>query len=551
MHKGLKFALYIGLCLLSSSLFALSWPYVGNQTYLIFFAFLPILYVERVLSESTPRFLSLKIFAYSYLTFFVFNYWTTWWIELASPGGMWLAVGFNSLFMALVFLLFHWTRKVTNNKVGYWALVIYWLAFEYLHINWELSWMWLTFGNVFANDITWIQWYEHTGILGGSLWILLSNALAFTITISLIKGRELGIRKWSWTLLLLVLIVLPIVLSNYRYHHYVEKTDPVEVVVLQPNIDPYRDKFNGMPEEEQIDRLIQLSEEKVGHNTELIFAPETAFPLSYWEHKLEDIYGTIETRKFLKKNPQVKFVVGLSTLGLYESQHTKSKTARSLNDMSGAYFDYFNSVIQIEDSEPIKIYRKSKLVLGVERMPFTGQIKLFESLAIELGGATGSLGTEKSPLVFESSATDGRKLSVAPAICYESIYGEYITEFVQKGANLIGIVTNDGWWGNTPGYWQHLSYSKLRAIETRRSIARSANTGISAFLNQRGDILVQSTWWTEDALKGSINLNDELTFYVRHGDYPGRIAAFFAVLLLVYALVKRLKRPSSVKASLQ
>ena len=141
MHSSLRILSYIGLCLLSSALFALSWPHVGDQSYLIFIAFIPLLYVERMKTERRPRFLSLQIFGYAYLTFFVFNIWTTWWIRLASPGGMWLAVGFNSIFMALVFLLFHLTKKYTNNKVGYWSLIIYWLAFEYLHIKWELSWM--------------------------------------------------------------------------------------------------------------------------------------------------------------------------------------------------------------------------------------------------------------------------------------------------------------------------------------------------------------------------------------------------------------------------
>jgi apolipoprotein N-acyltransferase len=101
----------------------------------------------------------------------------------------------------------------------------------------------------------------------------------------------------------------------------------------------------------------------------------------------------------------------------------------------------------------------------------------------------------------------------------------------------MSVITNDGWWGETPGYRQHLSYSRLRAIETRRSIARSANTGISALINQRGDYLQKSTWWTKDYLRGEININNKLTFYVRYGDYIGRIASYMLALLLLYWLL--------------
>jgi len=98
---------------------------------------------------------------------------------------------------------------------------------------------------------------------------------------------------------------------------------------------------------------------------------------------------------------------------------------------------------------------------------------------------------------------------------------------------MIFIITNDGWWKNTPGYHQHLSFARLRAIETRRSIARSANTGISCFINQRGDVLQATNWWVATSIKGTINANDEITFYVKAGDYIARISLFVAALILL------------------
>ena len=536
-----KLLTYLSLSVLSGLLLAYSWPYIGDLEWMIFFAFIPLLWMERKISEDKPKYTSGAVFAFSYLSFLIFNVITTWWIKLASPGGMVLAVVFNSLFMAIIFTFFHFTRRNINDKVGYASLILYWVAFEYLHINWELSWIWLTLGNVFANRITWIQWYEYTGTLGGSLWILSVNLLIFYSLVKASQGETNMRHRLTRVILLMMLLAGPMIVSKKIYKSYLEKEDPVEIVVVQPNIDPYKDKFYGMHEYDQIDRLMELTEEKVTPNTDLVFGPETAFPLGYWEHELEYIYGTEKVREFLDSFPNVKYVVGLSTIRLYVKGEEMSPTSRLLNDGSGNQYDLHNTVMQVEKDKDLQIYRKSQLVLGVERMPFTGKFKILEKLSIKLGGASGSLGVEKEPLVFSSKTIDGRDLNVIPAICYESIYSEYLTEFVKKGGNILGVVTNDGWWGNTPGFGQHMSYSRLRAIELRRSVARSANTGISALINQRGEILQQSEWWTQDALRGKLNLNSEITFYAANGDFVGRIAAFFAVLMFFWMLVKRVR----------
>ena len=110
---------------------------------------------------------------------------------------------------------------------------------------------------------------------------------------------------------------------------------------------------------------------------------------------------------------------------------------------------------------------------------------------------------------------------------------------MKKGAELIFVITNDGWWKNTPGYRQHLSFARLRAIETRRSVARSANTGISAFINQRGDLIQTTGWWEEAAIKSTLKRNEKMTFYVKYGDYIARISVFVSVLLILFLFVRK------------
>ena len=124
------------------------------------------------------------------------------------------------------------------------------------------------------------------------------------------------------------------------------------------------------------------------------------------------------------------------------------------------------------------------------------------------------------------------------AICYESVYGEFCTGYAKKGARALTIITNDAWWGDTPGYRQHLSYASLRAIETRRDIARCGNTGISAFINQRGDVVSQSHWWERETLEGTVYLNNVQTFFVKNGDIAGRAATLLFLLLLLTLFIR-------------
>jgi apolipoprotein N-acyltransferase len=118
------------------------------------------------------------------------------------------------------------------------------------------------------------------------------------------------------------------------------------------------------------------------------------------------------------------------------------------------------------------------------------------------------------------------------------VYGEFVTEYVRKGAGMLFIITNDGWWGNTPGHRQHFQYARLRAIETRRCIARSANTGISGFINQRGDVLQQTPYWQDAVISGKLLYDTTITFYVQYGDFLGRLSLFMSVFLLLYVFVK-------------
>ena len=438
--------------------------------------------------------------------------------------------------MALVLVAFHYVRMKTNNITGYASFVILWIAFEYFHLNWQCSWPWLTLGNGFANHVEAVQWYEYTGVLGGSLWILVSNLLFFQLVKSLwldVDGK--AYRKKS-IIMVIAIVVIPISISFIIAFSYNSKTADkkryVQAVVVQPNIDPYNEKFSG-DFKNQLDKMLALADTKVDSTTDYLIFPETALTdPDIWENNLEQ-NGSIQTlQKYLTKYPKLSIVTGASTWRNYNVGDNIPESARKYTGGDG-FFDAYNTAFQLNNSSTLQLYHKSKLVPGVETMPFRKLLGPIADLAFSLGGTSGTLGTQKEPSVFY---TPNGKNCVGTAICYESIYGEYIGQYVLKGAQLIFVITNDGWWGDTPGYKQHLAYARLRAIETRRSIARSANTGISEFIDEMGNVSEQTGWWVPAVIKTNLSLNRDITFYVKHGDYIGVLMSWLSAVLLVYVL---------------
>jgi apolipoprotein N-acyltransferase len=201
------------------------------------------------------------------------------------------------------------------------------------------------------------------------------------------------------------------------------------------------------------------------------------------------------------------------------------------------YLDYFNTALQI-DKNGVQVYHKSKLVPGAELMPFPALLKPLESLALDLGGTSGSLGLQKERTNFKA---ENNQIGVAPVVCYESVFSDYVTGYVRNGSTFIFIVTNDGWWGDSPGYKQHLNYARLRAIENRRQIARSANTGISCFIDEFGNISDATNWWEEAVIQKDIFPNSHLTFFSRFGDLISYASIVISLILLGFAAFSRIK----------
>lgn len=514
----------VSLAVLSGLLIAAAWP-VNGLAPLAFIAFVPLLYLQdRIGERENPE--KGSIFWLSFLAFLVWNSLTTWWVWKTTAAGTVAMILLNSFFMTCVFWAFHFIKtRLYDNKKGYYVLIIFVLAFEYLHLNWQLNWPWLNLGNVFSHYHSWVQWYEFTGIAGGTIWVLLANILVY----KLLKNYN----KLHAVYIILVLFI-PLIISKIIYSSYEERGENVEVVVVQPNLDPFLEEFTLTPQEIML-RNLSVASPIMTENTRFVVSPESAIQENIWLERIDKYYSIKELRSFISKYPNTCYVIGISAYGLVPEGHENDFAARKFSNIDRYFYAYNTAALITADT--IQLYHKSKLTPGAESMPSWWILRMMKDHALDLGGTVGTLqkDTEARTLSFDNH-------QVATLICYESVFGEYVTEFVKKGADMLFVITNDGWWGDSPGHKQHLEFSKLRAIETRRSVARSANTGISGFINQRGDIIEQSKYWEQTALRNTIKTNDKLTFYVRFGDYLNKISAFMTALLAALTIVKLILR---------
>ncbi len=518
---------------LSGLLLGLGFPGWIPAPFLLFAGFVPLLMLEESVRKSNVPNPTKIVFAHSYNAFLLWNILSTYWVANTAFAAGIVAIALNSLFMAVVFTAYHKVSRIMPRLSGA-IFLAFWIAFEYLHFNWEISWPWLALGHGFAQFPALVQWYEYTGIFGGALWILSGNLMVFSLWQSL-KNREV----WTWKVLRLSgWILIPIGFSLFLYYNYDSSgQSTAKVAIVQPNYEPHYEKFN-LPEAEQMGRFLELSAQVVDSTTDYLLWPETSF--GYVETRSMESYpAVVRLREFMQSYPQLKVIAGIDAFHIFLPGEAHSRAVRSSNRNGRMmYYEVLNAAAQFSgENAEVPIYRKSKLVPGPEILPYREVLGVFKPVIEQVQGTVSGVGTQKERTAFGSSSG-----LIAPVICYESVFGEFFTGYIGKGAQAAFIMTNDGWWDNTPGHRQHLWIGSLRAIETRRSIARAANTGITCFINQRGDILQPTRYNEAVAISGEIQLSDEVTAYVRWGDFIARIAVFTTMIFLLNAVAKTIQR---------
>ena len=503
--------------LLSAVLLSFGW--LGGSGFTLLFALVPLLCISASYGPSAKDWW--RMAGWAALTFVLWNAATIWWVWIATPAGPITATIFSTFWNLVAFMLFHYVSKRAHKSVAYPILVASWIATEYCYMSAEvLSFPWLTLGNGFSGDVWAVQWYELTGVLGGSLWALVSN---ITIFEAWRRRDKASYAKAAFA------VGLPMVVSAVMYFGWKPEEQSVKVAVVQPNVDCYEEKFsdNARWQMQNIGELIS----QIPADTRVVVLPETALPERLDD---EDVQrgATVQVIGALldKVAPEAMAVVGATTVKHYAPGEPTSETARRGN---GFYYDFYNSAVAIGGDTDADVHHKMRLVIGVEAMPFTKFLNKF----VDLGGITGQLGRNSQATVFER---DGVK--VGPAICYEGIYGDCFARFVREGAEVMAVMSNDGWWGNTPGHRRLFDYCRLRAIETRRAITRSANTGVSGFISSRGDVEQRMDWEERGVLVADVEVRNDETIYVRYGDWIGRLSWLLSLLCILYYSAYRTRR---------
>ncbi len=500
----------------------------------LLFSLVPFFIIENYLYERKERFGVNAFFIYLLPGFVLFSIAGVGWMRVASLIGAICVIMGLAFLMSFALWLAHVVRLRAGNYAGIIALFSFWLAYEFLSLNVNIVSPWLNLGNGLAKDILFIQWYDLTGTSGGTVWILMSNlllAMFLLIPTQKHKKRVIVITLW------ISIILIPAGFSVFRYLTIDENhSDPSEVVIVQPNTDPYTEKFN-IPFRKQLQNVISMASTEATANISWIITPETTVDDPVNQDSMNYNKYIIMLRDLTRKYPGTSVVTGLVTYRVYPpSDNPPTKSARRI-DQSGTFYDHFNSAVKIDSSDIVEIYHKSKLVPGIEMQFSNGPGRLISKILPYLGGTKWGYGIQDKRSCF--STDHGSLKKVGPVICYESVFGQYVTGYVKNGAEALFIITNDGWWKNTIGYKHHLWYASLRAIETRRPVARSANTGVSCFIDIRGKRLSETKWWTKAVLKGIMYPETRITTYVKYGDYilrTGTLAAV-AILLIIFIAI--------------
>ncbi len=463
-------------------------------------------------------------FRYSYLTFLIFNIITIYWTGGFAHGRDWYMMLAGALLLVVhpfFFLVpiagWVFVRRQFGISISLFSFPFIWVGFEYLHSLTDLSFPWLCLGNTQAFNLSVIQFSSFTGVYGISFWLLCLNVLVYYLY------AKLSLKEWSltsprtlgWILSILAIYAVPLIYGEAilvagRNQHPVG-VSAVRVGIVQPNVDPF-EKWQGNPVK-QVSDLQQMTNEVAGDSVDLVLWPETAIPFYILEPRNRVIFDLVKEQVDLLG---LNLLTGAPILREYKQGESIPRSSRT--GAQGQRYDSFNGSLLLQPhTNEIQEYEKILLVPFAERVPFSEQLSFLN--AVEWNFGLGGWGIGHDTTVFVCRARDSSLMKFSNLICFESIYPGFVANFVRRGAQFLTVITNDSWWGNTSGAYQHEQTTVLRAVENRRWIVVCGNGGISCVIDPFGHILRSTELFTRKTLTVSVVPNMELTCYSRYGDW--------------------------------
>jgi apolipoprotein N-acyltransferase len=515
------------LALLSGTLLGVSFPPIPLP-FLAFVALVPYFYVLEKRDGLA------EINRITYFTFFFFNlitlYWVGSWTKDADPflliAGTTLMFFNPCLFLIPSSLYYLAKKRFDKNK----ALLLYpffFLSYEYLYSITDFRFPWITLGHGQAMFDPFIQVADLIGSYGITVLVLLINVFIYKfLKIRTGKGKQ----KFVYVSAALVLLLLPLIYGFITYSKISSELPTKRVGLIQPNLNPWK-KWEAGNLSEQLDLYLNLSKEAIEEGAEIIIWPESALPVYLLTGAYRSEVNRIHT--FTDTN-NVYLMTGMPDATFFRDSTKAPKDAK--RNSRGTFYTSYNSILFFSpNSKEVGKYGKIKLVPFGEKVPLVESIPVLgDILKWNVGISSWNTGSET--VVFSTSDS----LKIGGVICIESIYPAFFSEFVQKGSDFLAVVTNDSWYGNSSGPYQHKEFSKLRAVENRRSVVRAANGGISCLIDPLGRSSDESKMFTQDVIVVDVPLNNQQTLFMRFPLFLPLISLTISTILLLIIFYKYL-----------
>ncbi len=532
----IKEKINVKFLLLSGIAFGLCFPPIPFPFFL-FFALVPFLWVLYNAEKLGAMFKA------TYVWGFVVNvitlYWVGSWSKETDPFLM-LSGGILLFFNPLTFFIpvsaYYASTKFIKKEYAIWLLPFFWVAYEFLYSITDFRFPWLSVGNSAAYFNSYIQIADIIGVSGLGLLIILTN-ISFLKTLSTYRNNLKLINNYF--VIFCLLILLPLLYGIIKISTYKESDKKISIGLIQPNLNPWN-KWEVGNTEEQLDLYLQLSDKVVKNGAQVIFFPETALPVYLLDGRNFNLVSKI--KKYCDTNDVVLYT-GMPHIIYYFGKSNIPKDAKLFEGVEAGYQSY-NSVISfIPNVNKVDFYGKIMLVPFGEKVPLVEYIPYLGDL-IKWEVGISSWNTGKDTLVFNTPLVINNRqdsVKIANVICIESIYSQFVSSFVKKGAELIAVVTNDSWYGNSSGPYQHQAISLLRAVENRRYVVRAANGGISCIINPLGQTLIKTKMFTRDIINGKVGLNKEHTFYTKNPFIIPAISLILFIFVFVINILRKIK----------
>ena len=495
------------LLILTGILFGISFtPFPFPFSLFLFIAFVPYFFVVTK-KETLP-----KVNSSSYLAFFIISLVTVYWVgswQTQSDPFLMLSGTVLVFFLPCVMLinstLFFLSKKVFKRDLSIYFFPFFWVTGEYLLTLTDLKFPWLTIGHGLAKFTSFIQIADIIGAFGLSFVVLWINILIFKGIKTFRENLKVGSIYFSVAASIFIVIIIYGFIKISSADNDARK---VKVGIIQPNIDPWNKwELGGL--DEILDNYFSLSQKCVDEGAQIILWPETALPVylmsGTYQSQVDSIYS------FLKKN-NVSLLSGMPDFLIYEK---KAPPNAKYSEIGKYHYATYNSILLLQSNTfELQRYGKMQLVPLGEHTPFVDQLPFLGDL-LKWGVGISGWNIGKDTTVFKF-VYDKDTIKVGGLVCYESVFPTFPNYFVDRGAQFLTVLTNDSWYGNLSGPYQHKEFANLRAVENRRAVVRCANGGVSCLINKYGVTEVETEMFTRTHLVVNVPLNDEKTFYTKN-----------------------------------